>query len=385
MVFTYTQKVAILKSLLDIVDADGIRSIEEKQFLRAFSLDQDTRLEELMEEADKLSKEDMHNVIHGLDETGFREVQSLWYICSLSDGIVPEELTTIINLMNPNVEHNMKSQLSEEDISYIIDTYDSGEEIYSPSQEFLMRYNKLKGKLDKPEIEDRYYNSKELLGTLDLFGFDFEEFWYLVLFVKDVVEEKCQTAMCHSQSVYETIQAFRDAVKDLDKQSTCREFTPEEELPEDAVVRFKKPVTLTLQEGKSDRFHTLSNQAIYLMAHACDHLLKDHNLEFVGEVERVKMTWTKKITMFYVVMHRFLEGKEPKTKQTARSYDRDLLIARVLCAIGWIGPDKAKAYSAAYDGAYNPNRKLRNLVKNYKNNLSDGVSYGSLFYRGVKV
>ncbi len=385
MNFTYTQKVAILKSLLYIVDADGIRSIEEKQFLRAFSIDQNTPLEVLLKDVDNISKEEMFDEIHSMDKIAFREVKNLWYICSLSDGIVPEELHTIIDMMRPKVNHTIKSELSREDICYIIDTYDNETEQDLPSQDFLLRYNQLESKLDNRSMEDQYYNNEALLETLELFGFNDESFWYLVLFVKDVVEEKCHSATCCPESVYDTIRGLRDAIDELELHPTCRTYRAHEELPEDAIVRYNNPVTLKLFEKNSTKYKTMSNQAIRMIAHACDHLLKEHTLDYIGDFKPVEVPWTKRMAMFYVVMKRFLEDKEPKTKFTNVSYDKNLLIARVLCAIGWISPEDAAAYSEPYDEKLNHNRKFYNLVKNYKDKLSDGVRYSSLFYQGVKV
>lgn len=382
MTLTNEQKIALIKSLLCIIDADAIYSIEEKLCLQRFSIDLELDLKTLQEQACDMSNDDMSYHLSLLSYEQFSTVKQLWSQCAFSDGVVPIELQVIINMMAYKEGITLKEKISKEEIKYIVDTFDDNQTTL-PSDDFIQRYPFIRAQFDERAFEDEFYKSKDILHTLNLYGFDMENFWYLVLFVKDVVEQKSATAFSYTKSVYETIHALRDAIDSLKKHPQSIVIDSSEEFPIDAVMQYKHPIKLSIREHNYKVFQSDNDEAIHLVAHACDHLLKEHELKKQGSIKPVKVSWTKQLTMFYVLMKRFLTDKNPSTKHTAYSYDGNLLIARVLCVLGWIPKEEAELYSKAYDKDYKPNRKFYNLVKNYTKKLSNGVGYSSAFYQGV--
>lgn len=382
MTLTSNQKVALIKSLLYTIDADAIYSVEEKLCLQQFSIDLNLELKTLQEEASSMTNGEMNDQLYLLSYDQFESVKHLWSLCAISDGVVPIELQVIINMIAYREGLSIKESITKKDIQYVVDTFDDNQ-ITLPSEDFIHRYSLVKTQFDERAFEDEFYRSKDILNTLNLFGFDLEQFWCLVLFVMDVVEEKSNSAFSYSTSVYETIHTLRDSIDNLKKHPNSVIIDSSEELPTDGVLQYKYPIKLTIREHNYNVFQSDNDEVIHLVAHACDHLLREHELKTQGSIKPVKISWTKKMTMFYVLMKRFMKGKKPSTKNTAHSYDSNLLIARVLCVIGWIPKSEAEEYAVPYDKDYKPNRKLYNLVKNYKKKLSQGVGYSSAFYQGV--
>lgn len=386
MNYTIRQKTAILKSLLLIIHADNIRSIQEQQFLRWFSIQHNEPLDPLMQAAEEMTLEEMKEELAHFSPAHFREVQNLWYICSLSDGIVPEELHVIRELALPSVSPANRDHLTEQDIPYITATYTHMTDDASVRQapaDFLVRYNTQQTHGDLQALEDRFYMNKELLDTLDLYDFDLESFWNLVLFVKDVIEEKCDTAVVSSASIVDSIASFRDAIGALPLHPVCQDINPSDQLPKDAYVQFNNPVELSLRADKKKVHSCHNDQAIFLIARACDKMLQDYDSLLLDiPTQRVDISNTRKLAMFYLVMQQFLHDKEPSTKQTNRSYDKNLLIARVLYAIEWVYASYAVAYD---DTKYTPNRKLYDLIKKYLKKPCEGLEFTSVYYQGIQL
>lgn len=383
MEYTQLQKTAILKSLLYVVDADGVFSIQEKQFLRWFSIKQNESLDPFMDAAKAMSVEKMQEVIKSLDNDTFREVKNLWYMCSFSDEIVAEELQVIIDLIHPRIEAKNKQFLTKEDIQYIIDTYDSPNYTEQPSHDFLSRFNELKTQANNRTIEDAFYDNQQLLDTLELFDFDLESFWNLVLFTKDVVEEKCASAYKEQRGVIEALELLRDTLDKQPKLDSCRNLSAKNEFPEDAYIEYKADLKLSLTANGKKIYGCDNHHALFLLAHACDHLLKDHSNihpDFSCKLEQFPST--RKYAMFYSIMKRFLDGKKTKTTNTNRSSDTHLLVARVLHAIGWLDSKYIESHDVK---RYTTNKKFRELIKNYEAYPCKGFGFNTVYYQGIDV
>ncbi len=380
--YSKTQKIAIIKSLLYIVDADGIQSNQEISFLRWFSINNNEQLDELIASAKLMSKEDMQDIIHALDEKTFKEVSKMWYICSLSDGIVPEELQVIINLTNRGEQPARKQLLSKEDIHYIIDTYDYDGAPILPSTDFLNRYNEADFNLDSKKLEDQFYNCGELFETIDIYGFNHEEFWYLVLFVKDVVEEKCKTALKMPEKTADEICKIKDAISEIALHPSCRKFSTDIELPDDAYLQFEKSVELTIKENNKKVISSKNDHAIYLIAHACEHLLNEHCFNSMKtSLQQIEIPNTKRLAMFYVVLMQFLRDKEYDPNFKIGRSNKNLFIAQVLHAIGWL--DESYATLRTENGDLN--NRFYSLIKKYIPSPCEGLRFASAYYQGVRL
>lgn len=381
MDYTSQQTIAILKSLLLIIHADNIRSIQEQQFLRWFSIQHNEPLEPLLQKAESMTMEEMKEQLYQLDTPHFREVQNLWYTCSTSDGVVPEELQVIRDLAIPAATPPNRDVLSIDDLSYITSIYDSAESITPASYDFLERYNNQRTQADNLELENTFYAYQELLDTLDLYDFDLEAFWNLVLFVKDVVEDRCATAVLPQSSIVDEISALRDAISNIALHPACQDLKPCDELPKDAYLEFESQAELILRVNKKKKHSCANDQAIFLIARACNQLLEEYDSSLLDiPTKPVEVSNTRKLAMYYVIMQQFLHDKEPTTKQTNRSFDKNLLIARVLYVLGWVDMSYAVAYD---DTKYTPNRKFYDLIKKYVKHPCEGIDFRSVYYQGV--
>ena len=384
MNYTQIQKVAILKSLLFIVDADEVFSIQEKQFLRWFSIQHDEPLDPLLQLAKQMSISEMKEIIASFTKDMFREIQNLWYMCSRSDEVVPIELQVIVDLMQPKVEIEHKPKLTKEDIPYIINTYDNVDCTNKPSDDFLTRYNDLNTQCETHALKETFLKNQQITNTLGLLEINEEFFWYLVVFVKDVVEEKCASAYKIIQGVVDAICGLSDIIDGITKKESCRALSHKDEFPNDAYIEFNRKIKLTIASGKDILYKCNNDHAIFLIAHACEHLLRDHKHiipDFCNDSKEFPKT--RKFAMFYRIMLQFLKDKKPKTTMTNISSDLYLLVARLLHTIGWLEND---AYIEDHDtNRYTTNKKFKEYIKNVKSCPCKGYGFNTVYYEGIEV
>lgn len=385
MNYTQLQKAAILKSLLFIVDADRVFSIQEQQFLRWFSIRQDEPLDPLLQLAEEMSVLDMQKEFTAFNDNMYREVHNLWFICSRSDEVVPKEIQVIIDLMQPKIAIEHKQRLTKEDIPYIINTYDHIGTLKKPSDEFLTRYNNLNTQHDTHALKEKFLTNQDITNTLELLGINDEQFWYLVVFVKDVVEAKCNSAYKIRPGVLDAINGLSNIIDGIAKKDSCRNISHKDEFPIDAYIEYNSDIKLTITSGTKTLYGCNNDHAIFLIAHACEHLLRDHKHiipDFCNDSKEFPIT--RKRAMFYCIMHRFLEDKKPKTSMTNVSSDKYLLVARILHTIGWLEEENyIKQHDIGRKGE--TNKKFKELIKNVKSCPGEGYKFNTVYYEGIQV
>lgn len=380
---THERKVALFKAMKNIVNSkhkkDSLRAQRMQSFVKILKEDY-MSLEEL---ADVMDEESMYMVLSQFSRTDLAQMKSNWFETGETTPDNSVELQALYNLLVVKSNTLGKLDLSISDVEYISEAFDIHEESI-PSIDFSDRYGALYNQ-DLKQIVERFCMQEDVLHTINVYGFDIERFWYLVLFVKDVVEVKCNNAFAVTESVYDTICQFKESIDALKKHHKSAKVDVADELLENEVLSFENPILFTVNEHSDTVFKSSNDEALHLIAHACDHLLKEHDVKRMESKRPIDISWTRRVTMFYVLMKRFLDDKQVLIKSTGYSQDRNLLVARLLCVIGWIPDDKKEVYSNTYDKNYKANRKFYNLIKNYKDCLSDGVQYFGESYQGVNI
>lgn len=201
-------------------------------------------------------------------------------------------------------------------------------------------------------FKDEYLKSEEVLETLNSYRIDVSKFWYLSLFIKDMVLDKCVNAM-PAKTPDAQIQELIDKIMELDLSSN-----------KNAELIFK-------QEGKH-QFSIADKSIIKEIGVALTvykKLMKDNGLNS-GQLDLKKML-NEKVTidntpmyaLFTKIMKSFL------TPYTAippypKSIDKMLLISRMIKILGLSDDER---FYQEYDLATNEKRNfLKNLIRRYE-------------------
>lgn len=213
-------------------------------------------------------------------------------------------------------------------------------------QIFALRY--FNGDIDT-SFKDSYLEAKELQDTIQAFGIDVSKFWYLALFVKDYVIDKCTNSVIMNYSPKEELQAILDELKKMgwEEDGSCMHNA-----------------TLTLKVGSKHNL-TITNTLSFLgLGQALE--------EYISKIEDgSEMNLSKGVSnvvtleddvyrtySFTDMMRWFLEEYKGKQSGTEKvSLNKMLLISRIIYIIG-LSDDKR------YYERYKENGDELNFLKN---------------------
>lgn len=215
---------------------------------------------------------------------------------------------------------------------------------------FANRY--FENKLDI-SFKDKYLKSMEVIETLNSFEIDVSKFWYLSLFIKDVVLDKCVDAM-PAETSNERIQELIVRIEKMEQSSK-----------KNAELIFKL-------EGKQSFIiadkSTIGEIGLALAIYK--KLMESHRL-YNGQLDLTKML-NEKVTidktpmfaLFAKMMKYFLDPYKAKPPYP-KSSDKMLLISRMIYILGLSDDDR---FNKEHDLAtYEKKNFLKNLIRRYEN------------------
>ena len=215
---------------------------------------------------------------------------------------------------------------------------------------------------------ERFFDSSEVVQTLEAYQLDVEKFWYLLLFVNDVVEDVCTNG------------------------PTCE--LSETEKVDDMVTKLSEATELITKKNGRQNYETKDDYTLSILKTALRHFINSYNdivetsksreellarLSEIG-VERTIKSWvllnyekrlllekSHKTRLFAAMFQYFLGGRTInrellKTAVEKISTDKLLLISRLTTIVGLQGED----YYRRYTDEGTENRKLSNLLNRYK-------------------
>ena len=216
---------------------------------------------------------------------------------------------------------------------------------------------------------DAFFNDKELQQTLEAFRIDPCKFWYLLLFVNDVVKDVCTNAPSRTVSqidrVNEMAKSISEATEIITKKNGRKNFETQDEF------------TLNVLRASIDYFIQAYNNIVNTSASSkeCKKRLEElgigdmfnHRVMLIYE-KKVELDKSHKTRLFAEMFQYFLKDIEAdrefvKKSKEKISTDKLFLISRLTYIIGLQGRDYYERYTD--DG--NDNRKLSNLLSRYRN------------------
>lgn len=210
-------------------------------------------------------------------------------------------------------------------------------------------------------FKQKYLDSKEVQDTLRAFHLDAEKFWYLCLFIKDIVEGYADgyDAISPREEITQLVALLQKVESDKNDKS----------------LRTKSNALLSLKLGKMSV--KIDNQlTLGIIKAALYAILKTDNRML--DADLLNMTEAHKSVIYKVAwFNRFLSGflKDKvadkaiyASKGSAISIDKGLLISRMIFVLGISGKESFyKEYHKTKEGKVVKNDKLKGYLKRYKN------------------
>jgi len=292
-----------------------------------------------------------------LSNINVREVPQLKYVVEMSEKLCPD-----VGIL----ETNRQPHLIFQGGTYI----------------FLKRY--FGGKIDT-SFKEAYQNHADLQATLRVYGIDPTAFWYLILFLKDYVDDE-SSGQKRVDSAYTLLYNMASRLYEM---GFCvnPQYGEYHGCKNEGLLRLK--VGKHWVDMKDDKalygvFCALRGylkrvqpkrkkeliDGVWEDTNSYDINIEEQHLFTIGgeqDMENITIPETYKISYFAKYMRKFLESFKTNNKDSRISTDKWLLTSRVIYTIG---------YSS--DRRYNARRKKRNdngcivdcdfLKGNYKNN-----------------
>lgn len=199
--------------------------------------------------------------------------------------------------------------------------------------------------------KQKYLDSKEVQDTLKAFHLDAEKFWYLCLFIKDIVEGYADgyDAISPREEISQLVALLQKVESDKNDKS----------------LRTKSNALLSLKLGKMSV--KIDNQlTLGIIKAALYAILKTDNRML--DADLLNMTEVHKSVIYKVAwFNRFLSGflkDKVADKAIYASKDKNLLISRMIFVLG-ISDDESFYDEYNDDGVKND--KLKGYLKRYKN------------------
>ena len=241
--------------------------------------------------------------------------------------------------------HNLA--YSDPSLEYIINL--AGEEVVS----FYLRLSSI-----DTSRKQKYLDSKEVQDTLRAFHLDAEKFWYLCLFIKDVVEGYADgiDAVSPREEISQLVALLNKVKSDFKRDGTysLKSNAMLSLKVDKKTVKIENPLTLGIIKAVLYKFLQTDNK-----------LLDDSsfNMTKIHKAPIYKVAW------FNRFLSRFLKDKVADkaiyaSKGSAISTDKGLLISRMIFVLG-ISDDESFYEEYNDDGVKND--KLKGYLKRYKN------------------
>ena len=240
-------------------------------------------------------------------------------------------------------------------------TLDSAKEYYSSQTE-----------LDT-SFKDKFLKSREVLNTIKAFNLDLDKFWYLLLFVNDLVEDCCTNALGHGQSEVEKVNEMAERISEctevISKRNGRKHYETNDEytlsILKSSVKFFIKTYNEIIENSKN-----IEELNVRLKELGIDRTINnDFPIKFEETITLEKSHKTRLFAEFFQYFLKDIKAdRELMGRHTTRedSTDKLLFISRLTYIVGLQEKDYYKRLISK-ENKYVANRKLSNLLSRYRN------------------
>ena len=221
-------------------------------------------------------------------------------------------------------------------------------------------------------FKEKFFDSKAVLRTIQAFNLDLNKFWYLLLFVNDLVEDVCTNApglgVSEVDKVNELAAKLSKAsevamtINGRESYRTDDEYTLS--ILKASIKYFIRRYNLIYNTSKDNK--TLKARLKKL---GLEDSIKDYHV--INFEEKVTLEKSHKTRLFATIFQFFLEGKEANRDLVEDfgwrdSIDKLLLISRLAHIVGLQGKEYYERNVSDKNGKSRINRRLSNLLSRYR-------------------
>lgn len=222
-------------------------------------------------------------------------------------------------------------------------------------------------------FKDRFLKSKEVLNTIKAFNLDLDKFWYLLLFVNDLVNDCCLNAPGHGQSEVEKVdemtEKILEATEIIVKKNGRENYRTQDEytlsILKASVNYFIKTYNDIIENSKNREELKIKLEELGL-----NRIIRDGNpILFEEKLSLDKSQRTRLFAEFFQYFLKDIKAdRELMGIHTTKedSIDKLLFISRLTYIVGLQEKDYYERLILK-EGKYVANRKLSNLLSRYRN------------------
>ena len=219
-------------------------------------------------------------------------------------------------------------------------------------------------------FKDLFFSKIEVQNTLKAYNLDLAKFWYLLLFINDVVEDVCTRAPKHGQSQIDKVNELSENIAAATKIRLEHEGRKSYETEDEFM--------LSVLKASVDYYIKVYNVVIESSRdqEECDTKLKAlglkgafKNWRVLNYDDKISLDPSHKIRLFAKMFQYFLEDKQADrglVEGYIDSIDKLLLISRLVYIVGLHDEDYYKGKVLNESGRYVLNRRLSNLLSKYR-------------------
>ncbi len=236
------------------------------------------------------------------------------------------------------------------------------------TQEDIEQYYSKRPLLDT-SFKETFFEKEEVLQTLKAFNIDLTKFWYLLLFIHDVVEDVCKNAPVHEPSQIDKVNELSEEISVATKillEHDGRQSYKTQDAFTLSVLKASVDYYIQTYNDILNTSKTREERDAKLEALGLNGVIKSWHV--LNYDEKVKLEKSHRTRVFTAMFQYFLEDKIADREFVKRSRekistDKLLLISRLTHIVGIQGED----YFAQYTENGDQNRKLSNLLSRYRN------------------
>ena len=222
-------------------------------------------------------------------------------------------------------------------------------------------------------FKDKFFNSREVMNTIKAFNLDLDKFWYLLLFVNDLVNDCCINAPGHGQSELEKVNEMAEKILEATEIITKKNGRENYETNDEYTLSILKASVKYFINTYNDIIENSKNRE------ERNERLKELGLNRTIEdgvpikfEEKVSLDKSPRTRLFAEFFQYFLKDikadRELMGIHTTKedSIDKLLFISRLTYIVGLQEKDYYVRVISKED-KYVVNRKLSNLLSRYRN------------------
>ncbi len=202
----------------------------------------------------------------------------------------------------------------------------------------------------KSDFQEKYLTNKDLQNAIEAFGLDVSKFWYLLLFVHDYIEDIGSNAPKIGKTVKEDILDLTAKLSEATEITLKKDNRKSYNTDCEQTIDFVRTILQFCVDNEQQLLQLFSNSNSFT------------SFEFSGYY----MDMSYRIWKFAEIFLHFMKDRKAKNLPHNRGWvskDKMMFVSRLVYIVDYAD----KSYNEDYNNEGNPNRKLSNLLRRYRN------------------